>query len=82
MGHRSAELTGRVPRLAKITPQLPLFQGGLALPSFQFYYWDAVQGRWWFSQTKDNPAVITLSRLVFQSPQSHTWIIYLMTTTL
>lgn len=33
---------GRVPRLVRSTLQLPMSQGGLALPNFKFYYWAAV----------------------------------------
>lgn len=85
---------GQKPRLAKTILQLPLTEGGLALPRIKFYYWAAVLAtvRWWFEQQDTNPAVnleaallgsySELINLVYRGPQSNPNITIPMKTTI
>lgn len=64
---------GRPPRVAKKILYLPLSGGCLALQNFFLYYWAAVlvTVRWWFSQPRQNSAVIlgsyaALTNLVYR----------------
>ena len=66
-----------VPRVGRPILQLPLSEGGLALPNFRKYYWAAVlvSVRWWFTQDHTNPSV-TLEAAIMGSYAGLTNLVY------
>lgn len=80
--------------VARIKLQLPLSDGGLALPCFKKYYWAAVlvTVRWWIAQDHNNPVVdleavilgsySELSNLLYRGPKYSSQVTVPMKTTI